>query len=55
MAKKDIRWIQRYSNFAKALGQLSRFIKKKEMISFQKITSLENSALYNREILIYAL
>jgi len=29
MAKKDIRWIQRYKNFSKALGQLSKFIEKK--------------------------
>lgn len=36
MAKKDIRWIQRYSNFAKALGQLSRFIKKKELNELEK-------------------
>ena len=26
--KKDIRWIQRYSNYKKALGQLSRFVEK---------------------------
>lgn len=27
----DIRWIQRYSNFKKALNQLSRFVQKKEL------------------------
>ena len=28
---KDIRWIQRYSNFKKAMGQLSRFVQKEEL------------------------
>ena len=36
MAKIDIRWIQRYSNYAKALGQLSRFIEKKEFNELEK-------------------
>ncbi|MCA1785248.1 MAG: nucleotidyltransferase substrate binding protein, partial [Desulfobacteraceae bacterium] len=36
MAKKDIRWIQRYSNYAIALGQLSRFIEKKELNELEK-------------------
>jgi nucleotidyltransferase substrate binding protein (TIGR01987 family) len=31
MSEKDVRWIQRYSNYAKALGQLSKFIEKKEL------------------------
>jgi nucleotidyltransferase substrate binding protein (TIGR01987 family) len=36
MAEKDIRWIQRYSNYSKALGQLSRFIEKKELNELEK-------------------
>lgn len=29
MSEKNIRWIQCYSNYSKALGQLSRFLEKK--------------------------
>ncbi len=36
MAKKDIRWIQRYKNYSKALGQLSKFIEKKELNELEK-------------------
>lgn len=36
MSEKNIRWIQRYSNYAKAFGQLSRFIKKKELNELEK-------------------
>ena len=33
---KDIRWIQRLSNFSKALGQLTKFIEKKELNELEK-------------------
>jgi hypothetical protein len=36
MAEKDIRWVQRYSNYAKALEQLSRFIKQKGLNELEK-------------------
>lgn len=36
MSEKDIRWIQRYCNYAKAFGQLSRFIEKKELNELEK-------------------
>ncbi len=36
MSEKDIRWIQRLSNYSKALGQLSRFIEKKELNELEK-------------------
>jgi nucleotidyltransferase substrate binding protein (TIGR01987 family) len=36
MSEKDVRWIQRYSNYAKALGQLSKFIEKKELNELEK-------------------
>ena len=31
MENKDIRWIQRFNNFCKALKQLTKFIEKKEL------------------------
>jgi hypothetical protein len=36
MAEKDIRWIQRCSNYSKALGQLSKFIEKNELNELEK-------------------
>jgi nucleotidyltransferase substrate binding protein (TIGR01987 family) len=36
MSEKDIRWIQRFRNYSKALGQLSRFIEKKELNELEK-------------------
>jgi nucleotidyltransferase substrate binding protein (TIGR01987 family) len=36
MSEKDVRWIQRYSNYTKALGQLSKFIEKKELNELEK-------------------
>ncbi|MFO7911682.1 MAG: nucleotidyltransferase substrate binding protein [Desulfotignum sp.] len=36
MSEKDIRWVQRYCNYAKAFGQLSRFIEKKELNELEK-------------------
>ena len=36
MSEKDVRWIQRFRNYVKALGQLSRFIEKKELNELEK-------------------
>ena len=36
MPEKDVRWIQRFRNYVKALGQLSRFIEKKELNELEK-------------------
>lgn len=35
MINKDIRWIQRFANFNKALDQLSRFIEKGDFNEFE--------------------
>ena len=34
--KEDIRWIQRFTNFSKALGQLSKFVEKGELNELEK-------------------
>jgi len=36
MNRSDIRWMQRYQNFCKALGQLSKFIEKKELSELEE-------------------
>ncbi len=36
MTDRDVRWIQRFSNFNKALNQLSRFIDKCELNEMEK-------------------
>jgi len=36
MSEKDVRWIQRFRNYSKALGQLSKFIEKKELNELEK-------------------
>lgn len=36
MSTKDIRWLQRFSNFTKAVEQLGRFLKKKELNELEK-------------------
>ena len=36
MSETDIRWIQRFCNYSKALGQLSRFIEKKQLNELEK-------------------
>ncbi len=36
MTDRDVRWIQRFSNFNKALNQLSRFIDKGELNELEK-------------------
>ncbi len=35
MEPKDIRWLQRFANFQKALAQLTRFIEKGELNEFE--------------------
>ena len=36
MTRTDIRWMQRLENFCKALGQLSKFIEKKELSELEE-------------------
>ena len=36
MIEKDVRWIQRFNNFSKALHQLSKFIEKGELNDLEK-------------------
>ncbi len=36
MAKKDIRWIQRFTNFNKVVQQLSKFLKKDTLNELEK-------------------
>ena len=36
MSKPDVRWIQRFQNFSKALRQLTRFIEKGELNEFEQ-------------------
>jgi len=36
MKTKDIRWIQRFNSYSKALAQLSRFIEKGDLNKFEK-------------------
>ncbi|MDZ7667603.1 MAG: nucleotidyltransferase substrate binding protein [Desulfotignum sp.] len=36
MSEKDIRWIQRFRNYSKALGQLSKFIEKGALNELEK-------------------
>ncbi|HKJ99339.1 MAG TPA: nucleotidyltransferase substrate binding protein [Desulfotignum sp.] len=36
MAEKEIRWIQRFNNFTRALGQLSKFIQKGDLNELEK-------------------
>lgn len=49
MTNKDIRWIQRFSNFNKALSQLSRFIEKGKLNEFE-IQGLIQCFEYNYEL-----
>lgn len=37
MTGTDIRWMQRLENFCKALGQLSKFIEKKELSELEEL------------------
>ncbi len=36
MTRQDIRWIQRFNHFSRALAQLSRFVEKGELNEFEK-------------------
>jgi len=36
MTTQDIRWIQRFTNFSKALAQLTKFIEKGELNELEK-------------------
>ena len=49
MGKKDIRWIQRFSNFSQAVGQLSRFVKKENLNELER-QGLIQSFEYNYEL-----
>lgn len=49
MSRNDIRWIQRFSNFSKALAQLSEFITKGELNKFEE-QGLIQSFEYNYEL-----
>ncbi|NLW33573.1 MAG: nucleotidyltransferase [Fibrobacter sp.] len=47
--KNDVRWIQRFSNFKKALAQLTKFIKKRNLNEFE-IQGLIQCFEYNYEL-----
>jgi nucleotidyltransferase substrate binding protein (TIGR01987 family) len=49
MATQDIRWIQRFNNFDKALSQLTRFIEKGELNEMER-QGLIQSFEYNYEL-----
>ena len=49
MNTKDIRWIQRFNNFSKAFGQLTRFIEKGELNELEQ-QGLIQSFEYTHEI-----
>ncbi len=49
MTKTDIRWIQRFSNFSKALKQLTKFIEKGELSELEQ-QGLIQSFEYNYEL-----
>lgn len=49
MAEKDIRWIQRFNNFSKALNQLTKFIEKGELNELER-QGLIQSFEYNYEL-----
>lgn len=48
-SKEDIRWLQRYSNFAKAFHQLQRFLKAKQLNEMEK-QGLIKAFEYNYEL-----
>ena len=50
MAENDIRWIQRYNNFLKALGQLRRFVDNGEQLSDLELQGLIKSFEYTYEL-----
>ncbi len=49
MVKKDIRWIQRFNNFVKALNQLTKFINAGELNELEK-QGLIQSFEYTHEL-----
>ena len=49
MENKDIRWIQRFNNFCKAIKQLTKFIEKKELNELEQ-QGLIQSFEYNYEL-----
>jgi nucleotidyltransferase substrate binding protein (TIGR01987 family) len=49
MGNKDIRWIQRFNNYTKALGQLAKFIQKGDLNEFEK-QGLIQSFEYTHEL-----
>jgi nucleotidyltransferase substrate binding protein (TIGR01987 family) len=49
MAKTDIRWVQRFNNFCKALKQLTKFIEKGELSDLEQ-QGLIQSFEYNYEL-----
>jgi len=49
MNTKDIRWIQRFNNFSKAFGQLTRFIEKGELNELEQ-QGLIQSFEYTHEL-----
>jgi nucleotidyltransferase substrate binding protein (TIGR01987 family) len=49
MSDQDIRWIQRFNNFKKALGQLTKFIEKKELNELEQ-QGLIQSFEYTHEL-----
>jgi nucleotidyltransferase substrate binding protein (TIGR01987 family) len=49
MIKKDIRWQQRFSNYQKALSQLSKFIQKKDLNELEE-QGLIQSFEYTHEL-----
>ncbi len=49
MPKRDIRWIQRFSNFQKALSQLSKFFEKKQLNELE-VQGLIKSFEYTYEL-----
>ncbi len=40
MSTKDVRWIQRFNNFEKALKQLTKFIEKGELSELEQQGSI---------------
>ena len=50
MENKDIRWIQRFANYSKALSQLERFIKKGKDLNELEQQGLIQSFEYNFEL-----
>lgn len=49
MTNQDIRWIQRFNNFSKALKQLTKFIKKRDLSELEQ-QGLIQSFEYNYEL-----